>query len=42
MSRPLSAAPLLFLDHPAPLGPVTLAAVPVALAWLGWRSPTKD
>ena len=42
MSRPLSAAPLLFLDHPAAFGPVTFAAVAVALAWLAWRSPAKD
>jgi hypothetical protein len=36
------AAPLLFLDHPAPFGPVTFAAVAAALAWLAWRGPSKD
>jgi len=36
------AAPLLFLDHPAPFGPVTFAAVAAALAWLAWRGPAKD
>ncbi|HET9922487.1 MAG TPA: hypothetical protein VFS98_00030 [Methylomirabilota bacterium] len=36
------AALLLFLDHPAPFGPVTFAAVAAALAWLAWRGPSKD
>ena len=36
------AAPLLFLDHPAPFGPVTFAAVAAALAWLAWSGPAKD
>ena len=36
------AAPLLFLDHPAPFGPVTFAAVAAALAWLARRGPAKD
>jgi hypothetical protein len=36
------AAPLLFLDHPAPFGPVTFAAVAAALAWLAWSGPSKD
>lgn len=36
------AAPLLFLDHPAPFGPVTFAAVAAALAWLAWRGRSKD
>jgi len=36
------AAPRLFLDHPAPFGPVTFAAVAAALAWLAWRGPSED
>ena len=36
------AALLLFLDHPAPFGPVTFAAVAAALAWLAWSGPAKD
>ncbi len=36
------AALLLFLDHPAPFGPVTFAAVAAALAWLAWSGPSKD
>jgi len=36
------AAPLLFLDHPAPFGPVTFAAVATALAWLARSGPSKD
>jgi hypothetical protein len=36
------AGPLLFLDHPAPFGPVTFAAVAAALAWLAWSGPAKD
>ena len=36
------AASLLFLDHPAPFGPVTFAAVAAALAWLARSGPAKD
>lgn len=36
------SAPLLFLDHPAPFGPITFAAVAAALAWPAWRGPSKD
>ena len=36
------AALLLFLDHPAPFGPVTFGAVAVALAWLAVAGPAKD